>query len=279
MSRPIRIEYPGAIYYITSRTPNSVLAFRDDRDKVRFLDILTQTIKRSQWICHGYCLMDDHYHLIIETPKGNLSQGMRQINGIYTQEYNRRYFKKGALFKGRFKTVLFDKNENLLNLARHIVLNPVRAGLADYASQFRWSSYKETAGLAEGKTAITKRDWILAQFGESQQEAEQRYQDFVNNKQATTDPWRAVRYQLLLGSKEFLDRHKEFLGEPQKGKTNQDRIPLNKLFSSESGSNRSQRDQNICQAHLQHGYTLTEVGRHLGLHTSTVSKILKKHGV
>ena len=159
------------------------------------------------------------------------------------------------------------------------MLNPVRVGLADYASQYRWSSYKETAGLAEGKKPITNRDWILSQFGESQQEAEQRYQEFVNDKQAATDPWRAVRYQLLLGSKEFLDHHKAYLGEPNKGKTHEDRIPLEQLFGDESGTNRSKRDQNICQAHLQHGYTLTEVGRHLGLHTSTVSKILKKHGV
>ncbi|MBE9516296.1 MAG: transposase [Proteobacteria bacterium] len=279
MSRPIRIEYPGAIYYVTSRTPKSVIAFRDDRDRVRFLDILAQTIKRSQWICHGYCLMEDHYHLIIETPKGNLSQGMRQVNGIYTQEYNRRYFKKGALFKGRFKTVLFDKEENLQKLARHVVLNPIRLNLADYASQYRWSSYKATAGLAEEAAAITTSDWILAQFGESQQEAQQRYQDYVNEAQAQTDPWRAVRYQLLLGSKEFIDRHKEFIGEPHKAKTTKTRVPLEQLFSSDANKSREMRDRDICQAHLQHGYTLTEVGRHLGLHTSTVSKILKKQGV
>lgn len=279
MSRPLRVEYPGAIYFITSKTPDSVIAFHDDRDRVRFLDILAKTVKRSQWICHGYCLMQDHYQLIIETPKANLSQGMRQVNGIYTQEYNRRYFKKGALFKGRFKAILFDKNQNLLSLARHMVLTPVRQNEADYASQYPWSSYKATAGIADAdEDSIITREWILAQLSESQNEAQKRYQDYVNDSKEFSDPFRNVRYQLLLGDKSFVERHRRFLGEPQQPRAI-DRLPLEQLFNESSIASRTERDRNICEAHLQHGYTLTEVGRHLGLHTSTVSKILKKKGV
>lgn len=281
MSRPLRIEYPGAIYFITSRTPESVSAFRDDRDRTRFLDILAQTVKRSQWICHGYCLMHDHYQMIVETPRGNLSQGMRQVNGIYTQEYNRRYFKKGALFKGRFKAVLFEKDKSLLKLVRYMMLTPVRMNEADYASQFRWSSFRATAGLNEdgAESPIVTREWVLSQLSESHKEAQQRFQDYVNDNKEKSDPLRDVRYQLLLGDRDFVERHRRFLGEPQKPRLSADRVPLEQLFSDSAMANRADRDRHICEAHLHHGYTLTEVGRHLGLHTSTVSKILKKKGV
>ncbi|MDH5631823.1 MAG: transposase [Gammaproteobacteria bacterium] len=278
MSRPIRIEYPGATYYITSRVPPSQQAFCDERDRIRFLDILSQTIKRSGWVCHAWCLMDDHYHLIIETPKANLSQGMRQVNGIYTQEYNRRYFKKGALFKGRFKAILFDKDANLIKLARHLMLNPVRLERCDYASQYRWSSFNEVIGQSGQAKPISARDWLLAQFGENPADAINRFQDYVNKGSDPENPWRAVRYQLFLGNATFVEKHRQYM-DKDSAPSPETRTPLSDLFDSNTRKDRSERDRTICDAHLRHGYTLTELGQHLGLHTSTVSKILKKQGV
>jgi len=105
MSRPLRIEYPGAVYHITSRGNARQDIYFDDADRVKFLDILSKTVERFHWMCHAYCLMDNHYHLLIETPEGNLSAGMRQLNGIYTQAFNRHHGKVGHLFQGRFKAI------------------------------------------------------------------------------------------------------------------------------------------------------------------------------
>ena len=103
MARPLRIEYPGALYHITTRGNARRSVFKDDRDRALFLDTLQRVSERYHWLCHAYCLMDNHYHLVLETPDGNLAQGMRQLNGIYTQAYNRRHRRVGHLFQGRYK--------------------------------------------------------------------------------------------------------------------------------------------------------------------------------
>ena len=127
MARPLRIEFPGALYHVTSRGNARQRVFRDDEDREMFLATLAWVVERFGWRCHAYCLMDNHIHLLIETPQPNLSRGMRQLNGVYTQPFNRRHRKVGHLFQGRFKAVLVEKERYLLELARYIVLNPVRA--------------------------------------------------------------------------------------------------------------------------------------------------------
>jgi putative transposase len=103
MSRPLRIEYPGAVYHVTSRGDARRPIFSDDKDRLLFLDVLASIVCRFNWLCHAYCLMKNHYHLLIETPEGNLSRGMRQLNGVYTQSYNRRHRRPGHVFQGRYK--------------------------------------------------------------------------------------------------------------------------------------------------------------------------------
>ncbi len=129
MARPLRIEYPGAGYHVTARGNARGPIFFDDEDRRSFLTILGSAINHFNWLCHAYCLMENHYHLLIDTPDGNLSRGMRQLNGVYTQRVNRRYSRAGHLFQGRFKSILVDKESYLLELARYVVLNPVRAKL------------------------------------------------------------------------------------------------------------------------------------------------------
>src|SRR4030066_2354760 len=128
MARPLRIEYPGAVYHITSRGNEKKLIFKDERDPEILLDTLSQVDKRYNWLCHAYCLMNNHYHLIIETPDGNLSSGMRQLNGVYTQAFNRQHNRVGHLFQGRYKAILIQKDSHLLEVCRYVVLNPVRGG-------------------------------------------------------------------------------------------------------------------------------------------------------
>ena len=129
MSHPIRIEFPDALYHVTARGDRREDIFDDDQDRQTFLATLEQVINQFNWTCYAWCLMDNHYHLLIQTPDGNLSKGMRQLNGVYTQASNRRHRRVGHLFQGRFKAILVDRDAYLLELARYVVLNPVRAGM------------------------------------------------------------------------------------------------------------------------------------------------------
>jgi REP-associated tyrosine transposase len=126
MARPLRLEFPGAIYHLTGRGNARQKIFFADPDRELFLDTFGGVVSRYGWICHAYCLMANHYHLLVETPKANLSLGMRQLNGVYTQAFNRRHKRVGHLFQGRFKAILVEKESYLLELCRYIVLNPVR---------------------------------------------------------------------------------------------------------------------------------------------------------
>ena len=140
MVRPLRIEYPGAVYHLTSRGNARDPIFLDDADRYLFLDLLGDLVDRYNWLCHGYCLMDNHYHLLVETIDANLSTGMRQLNGIYTQKFNRQHDRVGHLFQGRYKAIVVEKESYLLELCRYIVLNPVRAKIVNNPGKYRWSS-------------------------------------------------------------------------------------------------------------------------------------------
>jgi putative transposase len=155
MTRPLRIEFTGAVYHITSRGNAKQAIFIDDEDKGSFLDVLTIVIERFNWLCHAYCLMENHYHLLIETPNGNLSKGMRELNGVYTQGFNQRYRRVGHLFQGRYKAIIVEKDNHLMSLCRYVVLNPLRVGLIARPEQWRWSSYRATIGLVKKPSFLT----------------------------------------------------------------------------------------------------------------------------
>src|SRR3990167_5084236 len=147
MARPIRIEYPGALYHITSRGNEQKSIYVNDSDRRYFIALLEQTLKRFNWICYSYCLMDNHYHLLIETVDPTLSKGMRYLNGVYTQRMNREYSRVGHLLQGRFKAIIVEKESYLLELCRYIVLNPVRAKLVKMPEEYPWSSYRAMIGV------------------------------------------------------------------------------------------------------------------------------------
>jgi putative transposase len=148
MSRPLRLEFPEALYHLTSRGDRREDIYEDDEDRLAFLDVFFSVIEQFNWVCYAYCLMSNHYHLLVQTPDANLSKGMRQLNGVYTQAYNRRYLKTGHLFQGRYKSILVDEDNYLLELSRYIVLNPVKAGMVKKVDQWKWSSYLATVGQA-----------------------------------------------------------------------------------------------------------------------------------
>ena len=176
MARPLRLQYPGAVYHLTSRGSARQKIFWDDTDRETFLQTLGQVISRYGWLCHAYCLMDNHYHLLVETPKPNLARGMRQLNGIYTQAFNRCHGRVGHLFQGRYKAILVEKQAHLLELCRYVVLNPVRARPHKRVGAWPWSSYRATAGLAPGPAFLTV-DWVLGQFGQRRRRAQDANRD------------------------------------------------------------------------------------------------------
>ena len=145
MARPLRIEYPGAVYHVTSRGNARQSIFIDYVDRQVFLKVLGNVVEKYNWLCHAFCLLDNHYHILVETQDPNLSLGTRQLNAVYTQRVNIRHHRVGHLFKGRYKAILVEKNEHLLELCRYIVINPVRARMVSEPRQWQWSSYTATA--------------------------------------------------------------------------------------------------------------------------------------
>ncbi len=282
MARPLRIEYPGAIYHLTARGNARASIFRDDTDRVEFLVILGNLIEQFNWCCHGYCLMGNHYHLLVETPDANLSAGMRQLGGIYTQRFNRRHNEVGHLFQGRYKSILIEKENYLLELSRYIVLNPVRAKIVADPADYSWSSYAATAGETS-KPPFLCIAWILAQFGKNRKTAQHRYREFVMAGISEKPPWRELKGQCLLGGERFLEKLSPYL----EGKSAEAEIPrrarfagrpqLQKLFPPRQ--TKPERNTAIAQAHLFFGYSQQEIAGIVNLHYSTVSRIVQREGI
>jgi REP element-mobilizing transposase RayT len=205
VSRPLRIEFAGAFWHVTARGNEKRDVFRDDADREAFLAILGRTVGLFRWTLHAYVLMKNHFHLLVETPEPTLSKGMRQLNGVYTQTFNRRHRRSGHLFQGRFKSVLVHRETHFLELARYVVLNPVRAGAARSARAWPWSSYRATAGLASAP-AWLETDATLRRFGAKRGAAEEAYRRFVaDGRNSGYEPWAQVSGQVCLGPDEFLE--------------------------------------------------------------------------
>jgi putative transposase len=279
MARPLRVEFPGAVYHITSRGNRGERIYLDNYDREDFLRILCSVVNRFNWLCHTYCLMDNHYHLLIETIDSNLCRGMRHLNGVYTQLFNRKHEKFGHLFQGRYKAILVDKEEYLLSLCRYVVLNPVRAGLVKQPQDWKWSSYRGITGISESKPCLTT-EWILSQFSMRRKEAIERYREFVIEGIGGQSPLDEVRGQILLGGKRFVERFKELAGKKDSIKEiprvqrYAGRPPLGQLFDRERLEDKRQRDKLLFEAHIKYGYTLKEISDHLGVHYTTVSHVI-----
>ena len=202
MARPLRLEFEGAVYHVTSRGDDRAAIFRDDRDREKFLTILGEVVSGGRWILHGYCMMGNHFHLLVETPLGNLSRGMQRINGRYTQWFNFHHRKVGHLLQGRYKAILVEKEAHLLELCRYIVLNPVRAGMVDNASRWPWSNYRATSGSAAAPDWL-EVDWTLSQFSSRRGRARAMYRRFVSEGRMAGSPMDEVRAQIYLGGEKF----------------------------------------------------------------------------
>ena len=280
MARPLRLEFPGAIYHVTTRGNARAAIFLDDEDRQCFMDVLGECIERFHWLCHAYCLMDNHYHLLIETPEGNLSFGMRQLNGIYTQRFNPRHGRIGHVFQGRFKAILVERESYLLELCRYVVLNPVRAGMVANAAQYPWSSYPAMTGATPTPEWLYT-DWLLSQFANDRATARRKYAQFVSEGIGAASPWVALKGQVLLGTEAFVENllplldKRDNLNEVPKAQRLVHRPELKDIFTMEIRREKKLRDPAIRKAYLEFGYSMAAIARQLGIHYSTVSKIIK----
>ncbi len=277
MARPLRIEYEGALYHVTSRGDRQEPIYEDDEDRREFLTVLRDVVERFGWICYAYCLMGNHYHLVIETPKGNLSKGMRQLNGVFTQVSNRRHGKVGHVFQGRYKAILIDKDSYWLEVSRYVVLNPVRAGVVKEAGRWKWSSYNATMGVESAPSwlAVNK---LLMQFSDKPSVAKRQYRRFVNEGMARETMWEELRQQIYLGSDRFIERMQRKLEESKTKDVNipraQRQSPVLSLGAIEA-RNRNRRKAMVA-AYETGAYSYQQIAKHFGVHFTTVGRAVRE---
>jgi REP element-mobilizing transposase RayT len=206
MARPLRVEYPGAFYHVINRGHRREKLYASTRDYEKFLQYLEKAAERFALITHTYCLMGNHYHLLVETPEPNLSMTMQWLNVSYATYFNRKQDRSGHLFQGRFKAILIDADAYLTHLSRYIHLNPVRAGIINTPGQYRWSSYPAFIGVQRSPKFLMT-DVLLENFGSNKTEARKNYKEFVEgiDIQAVKDPGKKLAGGFILGDTDFVD--------------------------------------------------------------------------
>ena len=275
MARPLRIEFSGALYHVTSRGDRREAIFEDDEDRLLFLRTLAEVVERFHWLCHAYCLMTNHYHLLVETPDGNLSKGMRHLNGVYTQATNRRHARTGHLFQGRFQGILVDKDPYLLELTRYVVLNPVRGGMVRQPENWPWSSYRAMTGKTPAPAWLAT-DGILALFAKRRTTAQQRYSEFVKQGIKNASIWGELQQQIYLGDGKFVKRVQRKVGiqgDELSIPRAQRRAPTPAL--AKIAAKHHERNDAIYAAYTTGAYSYREIAEYYGLHLATVGRVIR----
>ena len=277
MARPLRIELAGGIYHVTSRGNGRNDIYLADEDRINWLGLFDEVCNRFNWVCHAYCLMTNHYHIVVETVEGNLSKGMRHLNGVYTQSFNRRHQRVGHVFQGRYKAILVEKDNYLLELSRYVVLNPVRARMVNDAGDWSWSSYLAMTGQA-AKLDCLQTDWLLAQFASEKNQTIIGYQNFVRSGVGLPPVWEGLKSQIFLGNKAFVEKMQSRIKTGTNDLTEIPRAqrrsigrPL--IFYIE---NYTSAKEGMKKAYETGDYTMQEIAIAFGVHYSTVSRAVNK---
>ena len=277
MARPLRLQFPGAVYHITSRGNARSAIYHTDIDYFTFLRLFGEVCERYNWSCHAYCLMTNHYHLVLETVEANLASGMRRLNGVYTQSFNRQHRRVGHVFQGRYKAILVDKDAYLLEVVRYVLLNPVRAHMTKTAGQYRWSSYRAMIGKIDAPEWLAK-DWVLSQFAKREKIAQTKFIQFIRDGKNQPILWENLRGQIYLGDEHFverlasrIDQDKDLTEVPRRQRRGK------KLALRTYRADYETRDEAIIAAFQSSQYTQKEIADYFGLHYTSVSKILKNN--
>ncbi len=245
--------------------------FHGESDRKEFLGVLKRICGRFEWRVWAYCLMDNHYHLLVETLQPTLSRGMREINGIYTQAFNRRHARTGHVFQGRYKSLLIDEQAYLLEVSRYIVLNPVKAKICRGAADYRWSSYRQTLGLVSAPDWLVV-DEVLKLFSRDRSRARQAYRKFVREGGGMEDPFTEAGGGIL-GDEAFVAKVTRSLKRPSREVPRKQRAWKSLASYARDAKH---RDEAIRSAYESGNFTLAQIGHHFGLHYATVSRIARK---
>lgn len=276
MTRPFRLEFPGALYHVTARGDRRGTIFADERDREAWLEVLRVVCTRCHFVVHAYCQMTNHYHLMVETVEGNLSQGMRQLNGIYTQQVNRRHGLVGHVLQGRYKAILVQKEAYLLALTRYIVLNPVRAGIVGLPDHWPWSSHCFTLGEQEAPDWLAT-DWLLQQFGTSRDAASARYRQYVLDGVGEGSPLKAAQHQLLLGDDAFVAAHRDQRHAKELRAIVKVQRRASTMTFEEYQHRYPSRDEAMARAYWSTAFTMASIGAYFGVGYSTVSRAVARY--
>ena len=283
MARPLRIEFPGAVYHVTSRGDRREDIFVDDGDRDALLQVLAQALSRFDAQALAYCLMGNHYHFVLHTRQANLSLLMRHINGVYTQTYNRRHAKSGHLFQGRFKAILVDRDAYLLEVCRYVDLNPVRARMVRRPDAWLWSSYRAHLGKCPAPDwldTVGLHGFLLgrpARTAADMRRAADRYARLVNSAPEANLWDSALRQQIYLGDEDFVERM-QALARPHnstdkaipRDQRRKPRTLAQWLETCES------REEALYQAHTQSAISMSAIARELRLSVSRVSRLIAR---
>ena len=288
MARPLRIIFPGAFYHITARGNERKAVFKSKRDREKFLEYLETGSERYNAVIHAFCMMDNHYHLLLETPSGNLSQIMRHINGAYTTYFNVKRARSGHLFQGRYKAILVERDEYAKELSRYIHLNPVRAKLVEAPGDYVWSSYNFYIGKKKSPEWL-RREFILGYFGNKASASQKEYRKFVQSLvgQEYDSPLKNVVGSVLLGSQDFINFIKqEFISSlgPDKDlpalRQLVPRVSMEVVFAEVDSvfvqDPAFSRNLKIYLCHRYTGEKLKSIGNHFGISESAVSHASKR---
>lgn len=276
MSRPLRLEFPGALYHVTSRGDRKADVYLDASDRLVWLSILEEVCTRYNFVIHAYCLMGNHYHIVLETVDGNLTRGMQQLNGIYSQYFNRHHNVVGHLFQGRYKGIVVQQETYLLELARYVVLNPVRAKLVATPEEWPWSSYRSFIN------PVSAPQWLdtastLRKFGVEPGLAIDGFRNFVSAGIGEPSPLLKIKHQLILGDEDYIQRVQQLATYAEhRAITKVQRRALAKpleAYALECGS----AEEAMAKAYHSTIYTMEEIGAHFGVSYKTVSRAVKKY--
>ena len=284
MARPLRIEFAGATYHVTARGDRQEQIFDDDIDRINLLSVFAQGASRFEAKALAFCLMNNHYHFVIETAKPNLSRLMRHVNGVYTQLYNRRHDKSGHLFQGRFKAILVDRDAYLLEVCRYVDLNPVRAGIVEAPHLWQWSSYLAITGKYTPPEWLETGAVLSALTGRAIQtragfrRAAQDYVAFVAEGKNVRLWETELKSQIYLGDARFVKR---MLAKLPAKELKTREVPRAQRKAPQQGlssylNRRGDRDSGIVDAYLKGGHSMRAISEEVGLSVSQVSRIVRK---
>lgn len=288
MARPLRIEYPGAFYHVTSRGNERKAVFKSRRDREQFITYLESATERYGAVIHVYCLMDNHYHLLVETPLGNLSKIMQHLNSAYTLYFNTKRKRVGHLFQGRYKAILVNADEYAKELSRYIHLNPVRAGMEQTPNEYEWSSSRYYTTKKKAPQWL-ERDFILSYFAKKPSTAMKKYRAFVKSgmDEESKSPLSERLHSVILGSQEFVEEIKSsFLKDRQPDRELPDlkdipeRIGLAEIEKAVdrivAPDKKLARQVKLYFSHCYTGLKLKEIGGHYGISESGVTQASRR---